>query len=96
MVQEWPDELQSAYCLAILDAGCKLLDSLQSPAAADDVTVNQLCQAMGCTADLTDLASCVQQLAAIQVALCSCKAREVFPMLQPLFSVTASHDCNAS
>ena len=57
MVQQWPIELQSTYCLVILQAISLVLKGQQQACVAPEATIKQLCQATGAACCLTDCAT---------------------------------------
>lgn len=56
-VQQWPIELQSTYCLVILQAISQVLKGQQQACVAPETTIKQLCQATGAACCLTDCAT---------------------------------------
>ena len=74
MVQQWPTELRSTYCLVILQAISQVLKGQQQACVAPDATIKQLCQATGAAACLAECATCAVQSCAAdkQVTYASC------------------------
>lgn len=71
-VQQWPIELRSTYCLVILTAIRQTLTAEQQGCTSADATVKQLCQAVGCTTGLGNIATNILQPgAAWEQACCS-------------------------
>ncbi len=57
MIQEWPAQLRSTYCLVILEMITQVLNHVQRAYISADTTIKQLCHALGCAACLVDIAT---------------------------------------
>ncbi|KAL0020961.1 hypothetical protein WJX79_010163 [Trebouxia sp. C0005] len=64
LVQQWPIELRSTYCLVILKAIGQTLTAERQGCISADATVKQLCQAVGCATGLGNIATDILQASA--------------------------------